>query len=104
MRTFIKNSFYVFFLLISFGSLAQKNSAKNNPVQTKITVCDSTNWAKEGTYDIIPLTKMHEVFTTEILCLIESNRKEFESVDLHISPLTIIRIYPKKKIQNTSNK
>lgn len=67
------------------------------------TVCDSTAWAKEGTYEIIPLTKVIEVFTTDVLCVIEANRKEFESFDLQISPMTIIRIHPRKKLLNNSS-
>lgn len=62
------------------------------------SVCDSTNWAKEGTYDVIPLSKVIEVFTTETLCVIETNRKDFETVELLISPLTMIRIHPRRII------
>lgn len=66
-------------------------------------VCDSTTWAKEGTYEIIPLSKVKEVFTTDLLCVIEANRKELESFDLQISPITIIRIHPRKKVLNNSS-
>lgn len=65
--------------------------------------CDSTLWAKEGTYEIIRIegsseaTMAKESLSEETLCTIEKSRKENEVVDLQISPFTIVRIYPKNK-------
>lgn len=65
--------------------------------------CDSTLWAKEGTYEIIRIEGSSEAATQKVslpeetLCTIEKSRKENEIVDLQISPFTIVRIYPKNK-------
>jgi hypothetical protein len=65
--------------------------------------CDSSNWAKEGTYEIVSLTKDKEVFTTDLLCQIETSRKDYEIFELQISPITIVRIYPRKKAINKAS-
>lgn len=65
--------------------------------------CAPEMQAKEGTFEFIPLSIgvsdckeefVHEVFTTDVLCLIEANRKENEYVTIQLSSYTKVRIYP----------
>jgi len=67
-------------------------------------VCDSTNWAKSGTYEIIHIEGSTEeiippieILSNETLCMIEQNRQLNDIIDLQISPFTIIRIFPKNR-------
>jgi len=86
------------FLLILFFSLIFSAGFSQST-----NICDSTSMAKEGTYEIIRLSKEEEVFTKDILCLIEKSRHQFEIVNLQISSYTTIRIYPKQKTQNNKS-
>jgi hypothetical protein len=65
--------------------------------------CDSSKWAKEGTYEIIQLSKVKELLTTDVLCLIESNRRVSEYNEIQLSPYTKIKIYPKTLIEKKSS-
>lgn len=82
-RFFTLAAFLVFF---SFSSSAQT------------TPCDSTTWAKEGTYELIKLDKIEEVFLTDFLCWVESQRDELNVVEITLSPYTMIRIFPKSEL------
>lgn len=90
---YIKNvSFLLFFFCFAVQSKAQSGN------------CDSTKWAKEGTYKIIivPGTTEGNVLpvTTlpcEVLCQIEGMRKNDRTVDFNYNNCTVIRIYPRKQ-------
>ena len=98
-------------LIFSFSFILSKAGfSKNSFDEMSTTIssgeCDSTKWAKEGTYEILEvegsterseLTKPTTLLTPETLCTIESSRKEQEFVNLQISPYTIIRIFPRVK-------
>lgn len=71
-------------------------------------VCDSTNLAKTGTYEIIITKDSYESLSIsksplleETLCQIEIMRKESEIVDYKLNQFTVIRIYPKKSLKET---
>lgn len=66
------------------------------------SVCDSTNWAKPGTYEVINVPGSYETsilpklnINSELLCLIERKRENFKVVNYQYSPDILIRIYPK---------
>ena len=89
----IKQAAIIIFLFSALDIFSQQN----------LSQCDSLKWAKEGTYEIISHTKEKEVFTTNILCIIETNRKDFEFVELQVRSMTTIRIFPRERIKkNTS--
>lgn len=65
--------------------------------------CDSTQWAKEGTYQLIKIKGSVEItneypktpLTNDQLCLIESLRDEHEFVFYQLDAYTRIRIFPR---------
>lgn len=65
--------------------------------------CDSTMWAKEGTYELIKIQTSTEAdlsatsifLTQEQLCLIEASRKNNHFVYLDLDLYTRVKIYPK---------
>ena len=66
--------------------------------------CDSTTWAKPGTYEIIHIEGSTEsvrlpveTLANDVLCTIEQSRKLNDTVDLQINPFILIRIYPKNR-------
>lgn len=93
-------------LLLACASVLNIASAQSNTQPTEAldqNSCSPEMQAKEGTFEFIPISIgvsdckeefIHEVFTTDILCLIESNRKEDEYVTIQLSPYTKVRIYP----------
>lgn len=66
------------------------------------SVCDSTNWAKPGTYEVISIPGSTEGLSTfnfsiptATLCEIEKMRKEDKIVEYKLNYCTMIKIYPK---------
>jgi hypothetical protein len=80
------------FLLTAFIAFLSFNSFAQTPP------CDSTGWAREGTYEFIRLEKVEEVFFNDILCWIETQRHEVKVVEITLSPYTIVRIFPRSEI------
>ncbi len=66
--------------------------------QTSPSLCSSNFQAKEGTYEIISHSKRTEVFTTDILCQIESRRDDKKIIEWEVSALTTIRIKSRETI------
>lgn len=74
--------------------------------------CDSINWAKPGTYEIVNIPSSVEnsgVFSKSIpsyvLCEIETMRKDNKIVEYVLNNCTLIRIYPRKhKFESTLQK
>lgn len=86
-------------ILIGFNCIAQTDS----------TICDSTKWAKEGTYEVIIIpesvegtNRPSEIITGEILCTIEGSRHPINIIEIQISPYTIVRVYPKKYLNSST--
>ncbi|MCD6018053.1 MAG: hypothetical protein K0S53_1174 [Bacteroidetes bacterium] len=74
--------------------------------------CDSTLWAKPGTYEIVTIPGTVEGSSTakfsipdNALCEIEKMRKENKIVEYQLNYCTMIRIYPKtNQIKTTIEK
>ena len=91
-RLFFASAFL--FCLSTFYS--QTNSAKE-PLNVPKEV--SLEEKLSGTYEIIPNNfKVTEVFTTEMLQVIEAKREEHQDVIYKYSEYTTIRIYSRSKI------
>ncbi len=63
-------------------------------------VCPDSLRAAEGSYELIPQSKVIEVFTVDVLCEIEARRLETEYVNWRVSELTVIRIHPRKGVDH----
>lgn len=61
-------------------------------------ICPDALRAQEGSYELIPQSKIIEVFTIDVLCEIEARRSETQIVNWHVSDYTIIRILPRKPL------
>ena len=86
----VERLFMIFVMNLVYGKLSSQVS------------CDSTNWAKPGTYEIINIPGSYENSTlpklninSEFLCLIESKRESTKIVNYQYSPTVLIKIYPK---------
>lgn len=74
--------------------------------------CDSTNWAKEGTYQLIKISGSVEMkgeypktpLTNDQLCLIESLREENEFTFYQLDAYTRIRIFPRVMPEKNNTK
>ncbi len=66
--------------------------------QSSSSVCSPDFQAKSGTYEIISHSKRTEVFTTDILCQIESRRDDKKIIEWEVSALTTIRIKSRETI------
>lgn len=66
------------------------------------SVCDSTSWAKSGTYEIVIIPNSVESASiskvsipNSVLCEIETMRKDNKVVEYALNNCTLIRIYPR---------
>jgi hypothetical protein len=73
----------------------------SNVIFSQSTVCDSTHWAKPGTYEIVTIQGSTEATSISkvtipntTLCEIESMRKQNQIVEYKLNYCTLIRIYP----------
>lgn len=67
-------------------------------------VCDSSNWAKVGTYEIVTIPGSSEAeqssavsLPSAVLCEIEQMRKDNKTVEYVLNQSILIRIYPKNQ-------
>jgi hypothetical protein len=75
----------------------------SNVILSQTAVCDSTNWAKPGTYEVLTIPGSTESaqtsklpLTNDMLCLIESMRDQNNIVSYQFNYCTLIKIFPKK--------
>lgn len=90
------NFFYIIFSSTLFCFAFQAKSQSNN--------CDSTKWAKEGTYKVIVVPGSTEcnvlsstVLPAEVLCQIEGMRKDDQTIDFKYNSSTVIRVFARKQ-------
>lgn len=64
--------------------------------------CDSTQWAKENTYQLIRVNESSESksvsktpLTSDQLCFIETSRKDHQIVIIELDAFTRVRIFPR---------
>jgi hypothetical protein len=102
-----KRSFLILGLMLalnSFASAQKRYSRTPDPVPAlntnKASVSDDQDHPYGGTFQIICSKEAgkKEVFTTDLLKLIEDNRLESEEKILVLSPITKIRILSKQQI------
>lgn len=91
MNTIKKIALFFVLFLIQDVLLAQTSS-----------FCDSTNWAKPGTYEIVIIPNSVESSSiskvsipNSVLCEIETMRKDNKVVEYALNNCTLIRIYPR---------
>jgi hypothetical protein len=74
--------------------------------------CDSTKWAKPGTYQIVPISQSVESVQANVqiqlssddLCTIESKRDNNNTVEWVWNDAYLIRIHPRNMSKNNSVK
>lgn len=89
--------YFIFFSLLPLFGIAQ---------------CDSTQWAKEGTFQVIKINGTVEVanefpktpLTNNQLCIIESLRDEHQFVFYQLDSYTRIRIFPRQMPEKLEQK
>ena len=92
MKINLIESLLLFFIIfLTQGSLSAQTS-----------YCDSSQWAKKGTYEIVTIPGTVEagsvpnfLIPNTTLCEIEKMRKKTETVEYKLNYCTLIRIYPK---------
>jgi hypothetical protein len=105
-----KNLLLVIGLMLAFNSfvVAQKNCPKPTVYPTVTAInspkaeVDDQEHPYGGTFQIIcdKNARKKEIFTTDLLKLVEDNRLENEEKILVLSPITKIRILSKKQISS----
>jgi len=93
MRTIF---FFIAFVFIPFLANAQ---------------CDSTQWAKDGSYELVKVKSNSEAntisrtpLTSDQLCLIESSRSDYYFAYIDLDANTRIKIYPRYPNNSTIEK
>ncbi|HEX8517051.1 MAG TPA: hypothetical protein VF868_12705 [Bacteroidia bacterium] len=102
-----KRSLFILGFLITLNVVvfAQKDQARKPVTMTalnspKSIVVDDQDHPYGGTFQIICSKESgkQEVFTTDLLKLVEANRQDNEEARLVVSPVTTIRILSRKQI------